>query len=170
MAAETVTEAPPTAPPAPAAPPKPRAPKKDAPTPAAKAKASKKQKGEKSSKSAEAESSADGPSVAAHPRAARGVALAKSWGGLAGFVLGGYLSLPTNTIAAAGLRALLAGIVCYLVAWAGAVFVWRRVVILEIEGREQQLLALAQPPAARREPQAAPGERPSAKVGSKVGS
>jgi hypothetical protein len=111
-----------------------------------------------------AESDADGPSVAAHPRAARGVARAKSWGGLAGFLLGGYLSLPTNTLAAAGLRALLAGVVCYVVVWAGAVFVWRRLVMLELKGREHQLLAAAHAAGTRRELPAASAERPGARA------
>jgi hypothetical protein len=84
---------------------------------------------------------ADGPSVAAHPRAARAVARAKGWGGLIGFLVGGYLSLPTNTLAAAGLRALAAGVVGYVGVWAGAVFVWRRLVMLEINSRAHQLLA-----------------------------
>jgi hypothetical protein len=73
-----------------------------------------------------------GPSVAAHPRAALHVARAKGWGGLLGFLVAGYLSLPTSTIAAAGLRALVGGVVCYLVAWAGTVFVWRQLVLLEL--------------------------------------
>jgi len=59
----------------------------------------------KAKKSAATEPDGDGPSVAGHPRAARGVARAKGWGGLLGFVVGGYLSLPTNTLAGAGLRA-----------------------------------------------------------------
>ena len=86
-------------------------------------------------------STGDGPNVAAHPRAARSIALIKSWGGLLGFLLGGYLSLPTSTLAAAGLRALIAGSVCYVACWGGAVFVWRRLVILEIKGREQKLVS-----------------------------
>jgi hypothetical protein len=114
-------------------------------------KKSSKEKGSKGSKSSEAQAaSVDGPSVAAHPRAARTVALAKGWGGLGGFFIAGYLSLPTSTLAGAGLRALVAGSVCYVVAWAGAVFVWRRLVMIEIKGREQQLLASAlggEPPA-----------------------
>ncbi|HYB22453.1 MAG TPA: PilZ domain-containing protein [Solirubrobacteraceae bacterium] len=77
---------------------------------------------------------ASGPSVAAHPRAARHVARAKGWAGLLGFLVAGYLSLPTNTLASAGLRALVAGVVCYLVAWAGAVFVWRELMLLELAG------------------------------------
>ncbi len=83
--------------------------------------------------------SEDTPSIVGHPRAARAVGRAKGWGGLFGFLLGGYLSLPTATPADAGLRALLAGIVCYVVAWAGAVFAWRRIVAIEIKAREQQL-------------------------------
>ncbi|MGA2455640.1 MAG: hypothetical protein ABSG93_19210 [Solirubrobacteraceae bacterium] len=100
-------------------------------------------------------SGANGPSIAAHPRAARAVARAKSWGGLIGFMLAGYLALPTNTLAGAGLRALIAGIVCYLAAWAGAVFLWRRLVMLEIKGREAQIAA-AHAARARRELPAGP--------------
>jgi hypothetical protein len=113
------------------------------------------------------EANREGPSVAAHPRAARGVARAKSWGGLVGFLLGGYLSLPTNTLADAGLRALLAGIICYVAVWAAAVFLWRRLVMLEIKGREQQLLEASRAVAgARRESPAASVERSSARAAS----
>jgi hypothetical protein len=103
----------------------------------AKAEEGKKGKGAKDA----GQSGGGAPSIAAHPRAARGVATAKAWGAVAGFALGGYLSLPTHTLADAGMRALLAGVICWVAAWAGAVFVWRRLVILEIKGREQQLLA-----------------------------
>jgi hypothetical protein len=112
----------------------------------------------------DAEPDAGGPSVAAHPRARRAVARAKGWGGLVGFMLGGYLSLPTNTLATAGLRALIAGVVCYIAAWAGAVFIWRRLVMLELKGREQQLLSAAQARVARRALPAAPPERPRARA------
>jgi hypothetical protein len=125
-----------------------------------------KKKGKKGKKGDDAESEDEdgsGPSVAAHPRAARAVARAKSWGGLIGFVLGGYLSLPTNTLAAAGLRALIAGVVCYVATWAAAVFLWRRLVILEIKGREQQLHAAVQAAAARRQLPAAPPDRAGAR-------
>jgi hypothetical protein len=104
------------------------------------------------------------PSVAAHPRAARAVARAKGWGGLGGFLIAGYLSLPTGTLAEAGLRALVAGSVCYVAAWAGAVFLWRRLVVIEIKGREQQLLAAAQTARARLEPATAQSERSSART------
>jgi hypothetical protein len=100
---------------------------------------------------------ADGPNIAAHPRAVRAVARTKSWGGLVGFMLGGYLSLPTNTVAVAGLRALIAGLVCYVAAWAGAVFVWKRLVILELKGREHQILSATNAARARRALPAGPG-------------
>src|ERR1700722_18124705 len=115
----------------------------------------------KSEKTASAEDSGS-PSVAAHPRAARAVAQAKGWGGLAGFFVAGYLSLPTSTLAQAGLRALIAGSVCYVAAWAGAVFVWRRLVIVEIKGREQALLADAQAALMSGEPIGTPLEPPRA--------
>jgi hypothetical protein len=130
------------------------------------AKAEKAGKGKKGAD--EAAPGADGPSIAAHPRAVRAVARAKSWGGLAGFLLGGYLSLPTNTLAGAGLRALIAGVVCYVAVWAGAVFLWRRLVMLEIKSREQQLAAAvksAQAARARRE-LPAPAERQGARAAS----
>jgi predicted lipid-binding transport protein (Tim44 family) len=108
-----------------------------------KAKKGSKQDAKKAAKGAATDPSG-GPSVAAHPRAARAVARAKGWGALAGFVLGGYLSLSTNTLAMAGLRALAAGLICYVAVWAGAVFVWRRLVMLEIKGRQQKLLSARQ--------------------------
>jgi|HubBroStandDraft_2_1064218.scaffolds.fasta_scaffold00096_9 hypothetical protein len=121
-------------------------------------------KGKGDSDEASAEPDTGGPNVAAHPRARRAVARAKGWGGLVGFALGGYLSLPTNTIATAGLRALIAGVVCYVAAWAGAVFIWRRLVILELKSREQQLLSAAQARIARRALPAAPPERPGTRA------
>ncbi len=80
--------------------------------------------------------------LAEHPRAVRGIARAKAWGGLAGFLLGGYLSLPTQTLAGAGLRALAAGVVCYVAAWAAAVFLWRHLVVAELRGAQQEALAV----------------------------
>jgi hypothetical protein len=84
--------------------------------------------------------SAAGPNVAEHPRAARSIALTKSWCGLVGFLTAGYLSLPTSTLVGVGLRAIAAGAVCYVASWGAAVFVWRRLVVLEIKAREQQLV------------------------------
>ncbi|MGH2855407.1 MAG: hypothetical protein ACRDLF_14580 [Solirubrobacteraceae bacterium] len=79
--------------------------------------------------------------LAGHPRAVRSIARSKAWGGLGGFLIGGYLSLPTHALPEAGLRALAAGAVCYVAAWAGAVFLWRRLVVAELRDAQQQLLA-----------------------------
>jgi hypothetical protein len=108
------------------------------------------------------------PSVAAHPRAARSVAQARGWGGLAGFFIAGYLSLPTGTLAEAALRALIAGSVCYVATWAAAVFVWQRLVMVEIKGREQALLAGAQAALGPGEATGAPAERPRAGAASRT--
>jgi predicted lipid-binding transport protein (Tim44 family) len=161
MAAETALEPPPAVEELaaePVAAPPPKTPKKP-PAP----KGGKDKGGRGSKKDEEAEG--DGPNIAAHPRAARAVARAKSWGGLAGFLFGGYVSLPTNTLAGAGLRALVAGVVCYVAVWAGAVFLWRRLVILEIKGREQQLIAAANAGVQRELPPGRPA-KPSARSAS----
>jgi predicted lipid-binding transport protein (Tim44 family) len=126
-------------------------------------KGEKKGKGEKD---AGGEELGGAPNIAAHPRAARSVARVKGWGGLAGFVLAGDLSLPTNTLAGAGLRALVAGVVCYVAAWGGAVFVWRRLVMLELRSREHQIAAAVQATRARRELPAPGAERASARTAS----
>jgi hypothetical protein len=107
----------------------------------AKAPAKEKKKGKKKAQAPAGEGG--GPSVAAHPRAARSVERAKGWGALLGFLLGGYESLPTHTLAVVGLRALVAGVVLYLAAWGGSLFFWRRMLVIEIKAREQQLLVAA---------------------------
>jgi hypothetical protein len=74
-----------------------------------------------------------GPSVANHPRASYQVRRAKGWGGIAGFAIAGYLSykagVPTFDV---GLRALVAGMVGYMLAWMCAVTVWRQLVQAEL--------------------------------------
>jgi hypothetical protein len=108
------------------------------------AKAPKQGKGKEPKKKPKRETTAaaggSGLSIAAHPRAARAVARAKGWGGLIGFLVGGYLSLPTNTFAGAGLHALIAGVVGYVAVWAGAVFLWRHLVVAELRTRQHELL------------------------------
>jgi hypothetical protein len=74
-----------------------------------------------------------GPSVANHPRARYQVRRAKGWGGIAGFAIAGYLSykagVPSFDV---GMRALVAGIVGYMLAWMCAVTVWRHLVQAEL--------------------------------------
>jgi hypothetical protein len=85
----------------------------------------------------------DGPSVANHPRARYQVRRAKGWGGIAGFAIAGYLSykagVPTFNL---GLRALVAGIVGYMLAWMCAVTVWRHLVLAELRAVVERTQAL----------------------------
>jgi hypothetical protein len=72
-------------------------------------------------------------SVANHPRARAQVRRAKGWGGLIGFGIAAYLSLKAGVPTPdAGLRALGAGVVGYILAWACAVAVWRHLVVAEL--------------------------------------
>jgi len=96
-------------------------------------KGAEKAEGKKGKKKGKGSGDAGGPSVAAHPRASYQVRRAKGWGGIAGFGIAAYLSykagVPTFDL---GLRALVAGIVGYMLAWACAVTVWRHLVPAEI--------------------------------------
>jgi hypothetical protein len=96
----------------------------------AKAADKKDKKGKKGKGGANASS---GPSVAAHPRASHQVRKAKGWGGMAGFAVAAYLShkagVPTVDL---GMRAIIAGMVGYMLAWACAVTVWRQLVLAEL--------------------------------------
>ncbi|OJU79955.1 MAG: hypothetical protein BGO11_06430 [Solirubrobacterales bacterium 70-9] len=70
--------------------------------------------------------------LADHPRACRQIELARGWGGVGGFALVGLLALDSGlSPAAAGLRALLGGVLAYMVCWALAVLVWRHLAVAE---------------------------------------
>jgi hypothetical protein len=103
-------------------------------------KKAKKGKDEKQGKKGAAPPAEGALSIAAHPRAVRRVAQAKSWGGLLGFLAGGYFSLSTHTLAEAGFRALVAGVLCYAIVGIGAVFLWRHLVVAELRSRQYELL------------------------------
>jgi hypothetical protein len=138
------------------------APKKESAAPAKAKEPRKPRKG--TSKDEDGAADGDGPSIAGHPRAARAVARAKSWGALAGFVIGGYLSLPTHTVAGAGVRAIVAGLVSWVAVWAGAVFFWRRMVVLEIKAREQELVRAVKEAQSRNQAAAAQGAQAAARA------
>jgi hypothetical protein len=95
------------------------------------------------------------PSVASHPRAGAQVARAKSAGGLAGFGLAAFLSwrahVPMPDLL---LRAIAAGIVTYVAAWAAAVAVWRHLVLAELRAVRAHLAAERAATAIPREPAA----------------
>ena len=73
-----------------------------------------------------------------HPRAQYEIRRAKGWGGLIGCALAAYLEwkggLPFFDIA---MRALLWGVVAYVVVWFVAVQVWRQLAIAEIRAAEK---------------------------------
>jgi Vpu protein len=71
-------------------------------------------------------------SVSAHPRATNAIRQMKAWAGLGGFVLVGVLSYqagvePFESV----VRALIAGIALYVVAWMAGVTLWRSLVVEE---------------------------------------
>src|ERR1700744_5104136 len=67
-----------------------------------------------------------------HPRATRQIELARGYGGIGCFVLVGLLALASGVpTASVGLRALIAGVVGYMVCWFLAVMVWRHLAIAE---------------------------------------
>lgn len=76
-----------------------------------------------------------------HPRAARHIRAAKGWGGLIGFGLVALLSyragVPDFEV---GVRALAGGVVGYLVAWTGAVHVWRHLAVAELRAAQRRAL------------------------------
>ena len=86
------------------------------------------------------------PRLTEHPRARRQIREAKAWAGLVGFVLVALLSLQAGTpLFEAGVRALTAGLACYVVGWALALTVWRHLARAEVQLLEKQLLADEQP-------------------------
>lgn len=77
--------------------------------------------------------------LTSHPRAQRQIARLKSWGGLAGFVLAGYLSYKNGApFLDMAVRALMWGVISYVVVWALAVQVWRHVAVAEVRAHERR--------------------------------
>jgi hypothetical protein len=97
----------------------------------AKNKSDAKTKGNKKAK--KGKGAPDGISVAGHPRAAAQVRRAKGFGGVTFFLITAYFSykaqVPPEQVA---LRALIAGIGGYMLAWMCAVTVWRQLVLAEL--------------------------------------
>lgn len=95
----------------------------------AKNKADKKNKKQKKGKGGD---EAQGASIANHPRARASIRRAKGWAGLAGFAIAALLSLQASVpIFQAGLRALGAGVVGYMLAWWVGVMLWRQLILAE---------------------------------------
>jgi hypothetical protein len=107
---------------------------------------------------------ADGISVAGHPRAAAQVRRAKGFGGVTFFLITAYFSykahVPPDQVA---LRALIAGIGGYMLAWMCSVTVWRQLVLAELRAAIESGRARMEPaaPAAAPAAEAAPAPESS---------
>jgi hypothetical protein len=103
-----------------------------------------KAKGNKKAK--KGKGAADGISVAGHPRAAAQVRRAKGFGGVTFFLITAYFSykaqVPPDQVA---LRALIAGIGGYMLAWMCAVTVWRQLVLAELRAAVESGRARIEP-------------------------
>jgi hypothetical protein len=79
------------------------------------------------------------PRVAEHPVASRQVARARAWAALIGFVVAFLLSRRAGlAFPESGARAIAAGLVCRLLAWAAVVSLWRQLIPAEIEARRRR--------------------------------
>ena len=79
------------------------------------------------------------PKIAEHPIAVRQVARARAWAALIGFVVAFWLSWRAGLpFPESGARAIVAGIVCRLLAWAALVSLWRQLIPAEIEARRRR--------------------------------
>jgi hypothetical protein len=84
--------------------------------------------------------SPDSMSLANHPRARDQIRRAKGWGGIAGFLIAGYLSFKAGVpILQLGIRTLAAGVAGYMLAGACAVTIWRQLLQAELRALSQQL-------------------------------
>jgi hypothetical protein len=83
--------------------------------------------------------------VSKHPRARRSIRTIKAWAALLTFIVVEYKCLKGGmTFDQSIVRALLAGIAAYVVAWVVAVIVWRQLVVAEIEAFRRKLIEAAE--------------------------
>jgi len=107
--------------------------------------AKKKNKGDVDAEAVEVEFIDTKASVAKHPRARRSIRTIKAWAALLAFIIVEYKCLKGGmTFDQSVVRALLAGIGAYLLAWVVAVIVWRQLVVAEIEAFRRRLVAAAE--------------------------
>jgi hypothetical protein len=103
----------------------------------AKSESKKKDKKGKGKKAAE---QSPGSSIATHPRARSSVRQVKGWAGLAGFAIAAVLSLQASVpLFQVGERALVAGVVGYMLAWWCSVLIWRHLIVAEQRAAIEEL-------------------------------
>lgn len=106
-----------------------------------KAKGSKGKAGKGKSKGKSAADSG-GISLSTHPQASLAISTLKAWGGLIGFGLAAYLSLQAGVpLGQVGMRAIIAGVAGYMVAWACGVAAWRAIVTAEARAQLERRAA-----------------------------
>jgi hypothetical protein len=99
----------------------------------------------KAKKSKQAEPAGDEPRLSAHPKARRQIRAIKAWSGLVAFVIVQYLSLHAGLPAFdAGIRALAAGVVGYVLGWVAGVMIWRQLALAEIEDLRRRVASASQ--------------------------
>jgi hypothetical protein len=73
------------------------------------------------------------PRISDHPVAARQIARVRAWAALAGFVVTFLLSRRAGLpFPECGARAIVAGVICRVVAWAVVVSVWRQLIPAQV--------------------------------------
>jgi hypothetical protein len=110
-----------------------------------KAKAKAKDKGKAKGKgAAKGGGGADVLRVASHPRAARSIRTLKGWGGLLCFLVTFWLSKKSGVpFYWCALRAVLGGMVGFVVVWACAVTTWRHLLVAQVEAARMAAMAAA---------------------------
>jgi hypothetical protein len=101
---------------------------------------------------ADAAVNGDGIRLSAHPRARRHIAIAKGWGGLVAFLVvlklsrGAALPWPDAIE-----RAVIGGVIGYVVAWTIVQTIWRHLALAELEQLRRKLVAMADAQSAARD-------------------
>jgi hypothetical protein len=79
------------------------------------------------------------PKISEHPVAARQIARVRAWAALIGFAVAFWLSRRAGLpFPESGARAIAAGVVCRLLAWAAAVSLWRQLIPAQIAERRSR--------------------------------
>lgn len=108
-----------------------------------------KKKGDVDGEAVEVELMDTKATVSKHPRARRSIRTIKAWAALLAFIVVEYKCLKGGmTFDQSVVRALLAGIAAYVLAWIAAVIVWRQLVVAEIEAFRRRLIEAAEAEAA----------------------
>jgi hypothetical protein len=103
--------------------------------------------------------SGGGIRLSAHPRARRHIAIAKGWGGLIAFLVVLKLSRGAGLPWADAIeRAVVGGVIGYVVAWTLAQTIWRHLALAELEQLRRRLITMAARQADQRERQVAEAE------------